>query len=142
MWELKQDRLLKCLSKSGYERLVLSEKIDLDVGQGRQNPKLSLVLYPKGLFINQGKGVSLQANVSVSDKCPPLPPSLLVQLTVTVFGSQKQEMWNKCTVQETINIRSFYIHNLFSCDDIALRTTGDHILMEISVQIQKATEDL
>ena len=141
-WELKKDRLLKCLAKSGDEKIAFGEKLELDVGCGRQNPKLSLVLYPKGLFITQGKRASLQANISVSDKCPPLSPSLLVELSVTVFSSRKQEVWNKCSAQETVNIRSFYIHDLFACDVMVLDAIGDHILLEIAVQIQKAIEEV
>ena len=137
-WELKKDNLLKSLNKSGNEKLVFSEKIDLGVGHGKNNPKLSIVLYPKGLFHHGGKGVSLQANISVTDKCPPLSPSLLVQFNITVFGSQKQKALWKRSAQESVNMRSFYIHDLFSLQSTELE---DHLLLEISVQIQKATEE-
>ena len=137
-WELKKGNLLKSLNKSGNEKLVFSEKIDLDVGHEKNNPKLSIVLYPKGLFHHGGKGVSLQANISVTDKCPPLSPSLLVQLNITVFGSQKQKALWKRSAQESVNMRSFYIHDLFSLQSTELE---DHLLLEISVQIQKATEE-
>ena len=137
-WELKKDHLRKCINKSGNEKVVFSEKIDLDVGHGKHNPKLCLVLYPKGLFHYVGKSASLQANISATDRCPPLSPSLLVQANIIVFGTHKQRVLKRCSEQETVNMRSFYIHNLFRCDSIELE---DHLLLEISVQIQKATEE-
>ena len=139
---MKRERLLKSISKSGeakFQAIVSSQKVDLDVGQGKNNPKLTLILYPNGLFTNEGKSTSLQAKITTPDKCPPLHPSLLVQVSITVFNASKSEVWNKATRQETINMHSFYMHNLLSCE--RLRDTDEEfLLLDISVQIQKAKE--
>ena len=112
----------------------------MDVGQGKNNPKLILTLYPNGLFSNEGKSASLQAKIVTPDRCPPLPPSLLVQLSVTVYGSSRHEKWNEVSVKETVNMYTFYIHNLIRCDRLQREglEMGDFIQLGI---IAKVTED-
>lgn len=142
-WLVKQERLLKSVLKpqeTKFQTIVCSRRLELEVGEGKYNPKLSLILYPNGLFINKGKSASLQAKIVTPDKCPPLPPSLLVQLNVTVYGNDGQEKWKETSTQETINTYSFYIHNLFTCQTVREDCNGDYIHLSISVQIQKATE--
>ena len=134
-----RDRLLKSLTRAqdaSPPSINCSQKIDLDVGQGRNNPRLSLILHPCGLFENRGKSASLQAKIAIPDKCPPLPPSLLVSLRLVVYSSHKQEIWRETHVEQPVNMHSFYIHHLFSCD-IKPEAIGDYILLEISVTIKK-----
>lgn len=136
-WQLKRDNILKCITKPGEVKITCSQKVDLDVGQGKHNPRLTLILYPNGLFINEGKSASLQAKITTPDKCPPLHPSLLVQLNVMVFDHSKCKILKETSTQETINMHSFFIHNLFTCDSVQ---EEEFILLDISIQIQKATE--
>ena len=144
-WIVKRERLLKALSRPSdtkFRAITCSQKVDLDIGQGKNNPKLILTLYPNGLFSNEGKSASLQAKIVTPDKCPPLPPSLRVQLNVTAYDSSRREKWNEVSVQETVNMYSFYIHNLIECDRLQREEfeMGDFIQLGITVQIRKATD--
>lgn len=130
---MKRERLLKSLSKSSERKphsISCGQKIDIELGHGKNNPKLSIVLYPFGLFENEGKSASLQIKISYPEKCPPLPPSIQLQLKLIVYSSHKREVLREATIRECINLHSMYIHHLFNCS-ISLEAIGEYILIEI-----------
>ena len=140
VWRVKQEQLMKSLSRptdAKFRTISCSRKFDLDVGQGKNNPKLSLVLYPYGLFDDKGKAATLQAKILTPDKCPPLPTSLCVQLSLTVFSNQKTVKLKECCVHQTINTQTFYVQELLSCEKMREKTLGEHVELSVSVETQQ-----
>ena len=51
------------------------EEVPIDIGCEDSNPRLSLLLYPFGLFEDKSFSMTLQIKLRIPDKCPPLRPT-------------------------------------------------------------------
>ena len=110
-WKVLREDLIKPIwrhqSQANITHLL---KLELDANQGKHNPKLTFQIYPYGLHKDQGNAVTMAVRIATPDKCPPLPLSSEIQLTLLVLDEEGVEL-NKCpTVTAELSIISiFYI---------------------------------
>ena len=97
--------------------------MELDANLGRLNPKLSFQLYPYGESEDFGKFVTMIVRIYTSEKCPPLPSSSKMHLSLVVRadGSDKEStgpVLHECYVEEYLHLGFFRIHKVVSHDKL------------------------
>ena len=107
---LRYDLIMPIWRHQPQANITHPVKLELDANQGKHNPKLTFQIFPFGLHGDQGNAVTLAVRITTPDKCPPLPLSSEIQLTLLVLDEEGVEV-NRCpTVTEKLsNISIFYI---------------------------------
>ena len=110
-WPLKRNDLNKIVYEHNTEkRLKCPEKLELEYAEAKANPKLAFRLYPYGLEEDYGKNATLEIKIKLpAKKCPRLPTSAKVSLTVTAWDCKEERCLNSVTVEKPMNLRQFTI---------------------------------
>ena len=107
----------------GKQRWIIKwqHKYKLD-NLGKHKPiKLSFRLYPRGEFEDTNKAVTMAVHIIIPSKCPPLAPSSELRLSLTV--REDDEELKTLTVEEKLNMNTFYIYNLINHDHFKVSTS-------------------
>ena len=113
-WKVARDDIVRPIWRLGEKRCIIwSQKFELDLHFGKLNPKLSFSLYPCGEFKDANKAVTMAVQIVTPSKCPPLPPSSKLRLSLVV-REDDGEAKKPITVEEKLNMNTFYICNVIS----------------------------
>ena len=132
-WRVKREDLVRSVSRHTHAKLRSIPcpcQLELDTGHLKHSPKLSLKLYPYGLFEDEGKNVSLQVNIITHKKSPPISPSLQIEFTVTVLDDQGRDLRQRST-QQSLNMSVFYVPNLLSHDELIKGLQREYVELQI-----------
>ena len=117
-WKVAREDLMKPVWRHEDSRCITRpHKFELDASLGKHNPKLSFSLYPCGQFVDAGKSVTMGVRIFTSDKCPPLPPSSKIHLSLVVWDGEREgegRELNRRHVAERLNMSVIYIHGLIT----------------------------
>ena len=117
-WRVPRDDLGKLVWNHDKKNRCISRshKFELDTNLGRHNPKLLFQLYPYGESSDCGEYVTMIVRINTSDKCPPLPPSATVQISLTVCDDDNSDgercVLNRTCVEEHLNLGYFAIRQV------------------------------
>ena len=92
-----------------------SHKFELDTNLGRHNPKLLFQLYPYGESSDCGEYMTMIVRITTSEKCPPLPSTASVQISLTVrdeHSDGENSILNRISVEEHLNLGYFPIRQV------------------------------
>ena len=131
-----QDRSLKPIARK--ERLVL------EINQGKRNPEVSFLLYPYGIFQDENNAVTMAVRITTSTKCPPLPPSAELRLSLSVWGvegNQRNEVNQFQSFREKLSTSMFYIYAIITHDQLKQsKCKYFHLDIEVTCSgVQKGT---
>ena len=116
-WKVARDDIARPIWKLGEKQCIrCSQKFALDLNFGKHNPKLSFSLFPRGEFKDTNKAVTMAVKIDTPSKCPPLPPSSMLHLSLTV--REGDGVGETFTVEEKLNMNTFYIYGLISHDHL------------------------
>ena len=138
-WKLKREEMVKSIYKHSYTKMKsisCPSQFELDAGHLKLNPKLSLTVYPYGIFEDKGKNVSLQVNIITHKKSPPISPSLQIKFTVTILDDQGRDL-RQCSTQQSLNTSMFYVFNLLSHDELIKGLQGEYVELQVSIQVEQ-----
>ena len=124
-WKLKCDNLNDHIYKRKLKckPITCPNKLELDFGCGKANPKLSLRLHPYGLESDTGRNTSLEVEIIVPNKCKRLPVSATVRLYVSVWSTEKGEALNSCKTEKFMSLRVFHIPAFITHEDLKHSTS-------------------
>ena len=86
-WKIKKNVLVLHKTKRQYY-IKCPEKLPIYIGCGDLNPRLSLLLYPFGLFDENSSSMTLQTKLNIPDKCPPLLPTDTYSLSWDIHSQE------------------------------------------------------
>ena len=112
-------------------------KIELDVSPGKYNPKLSFLLYPNGLFQDSEKAVTMCVRIMTPEKCPPLPPSSEIRLSLVVWDGEcgGVEM-KRVTITEKLSMSVFYVYKVITHDQLK-ESQSKNFNFDIGICVQR-----
>ena len=118
-WFLKRKKLNRIIYEHKTKTYICSpNKLKLDVGTcTKEKPKLVFTLYPCGLEEDCGNTATLEIEIQIPKKCPRLPSSAKVNLSVTVWECNEGSQYLKVsdfTVEELMSLRQFIIFKLIT----------------------------
>ena len=118
-WTLKSNDLNEPIYKHKKKKcFTSSDKLELDVGCGKANPKLVFKLYPYGLEQDRGKNTTLEVEIEVPKKSMRLPDSATLKLTVTALDCKEARVLKTYKVEKSMHLRTFLILDFVSHDDL------------------------
>jgi hypothetical protein len=135
-WKLRRNDLSKTIWSHDETRCITqSQKMELDTNLGRCNPRLSFQLYPYGESEDYGKFVTMIVRINTSDKCPPLPSSSKVHMSLVVRADSSDKESNgdvlhECCAEEYLHLGFFRIHKVVSHDKLK-ECHSKHIYLEV-----------
>ena len=139
-WQLKcddlNDRIYK--RKLKHKCITYPNKLELDVGCGRGNPKLSLRLFPYGLESDAGRNSTLEVEIIVPNKCKRLPVSATVRLHVSAWNTRNGEALNSCKTEKFMNLRVFHIPAFITHEDLK-HSNSKRIEVQASAELRAVT---
>ena len=107
--------------------------MELDANQGKYNPKLTFQLFPCGLHKDEGNAVTMAVRVATPDKCPPLPLSSKIQLTLLVLNEERAEVNRHPAVTKELSTLSiFYVYTVITHDQLK-RSKSKYFYLEMKV---------
>ena len=142
-WRVLRDDLNKPIWSHDERRCISrSNKLELDTNYGRRNPKLSFQLYPYGESEDLGEYVTMIVRINTSDKCPPLPPSSMVHITLTVRDndSSMESILHHCTVEEHLDLGYFRIFRVLKHDQL-MKSHSKYIYFDVAATSSGLTEE-
>ena len=130
---LKEDLIKKMQHRELHKKITRSARLELDAGHGKHNPKLTFQLFPYGLHRDEGKAVTMVVRIATPDKCPPLPLSSEMKLTVVVFEGEENELM-KCdpVVEKLSTISTCYVYSAITHDQVK-ESRSKFFLLEVAV---------
>ena len=133
-WKVVREDLMKPVWRHEESRCITRpHKFELDAGLGKHNPKLSFILYPCGQFEDSGKCVTMAVRISTSDKCPPLPPTSKLHLSLVVWdGGREGAEVSRRHIAEKLNMSVFYIRGLITHNKLK-ESHSKHFHLDIDV---------
>ena len=134
-WKIKRDDLVLAASKckdSKRKPPVCQNQLEIDIGHGKNNPRMSLSLYPCGLFQDEKKNVTLLATIA-HKRVDLVPPDLRVQLSVSVMDDEGRELHQRSTTA-SVNMNTIHLFGLLSHTELLSTLQKDHVELRASVQ--------
>ena len=131
-WKILREDLLKQIWRHQSQASITHPlKLELEANQGKHNPKLTFQIFPFGLHSDEGKAVTLAVRITTPDKCPPLPLSSEIQLTLLVLDEEGVEL-NRCPTVTTklSNISKFYVPTVITHTQL---TESKYFNLEVNV---------
>ena len=135
VWKVKRDDLVLSASKHKdlkRKPLVCQSQLEIDIGHGKNNPRMSLSLYPYGLFEDEKKNITLLATID-HKRVDLVRPDLCIQLSVSVMDDDGHEI-NQKSIKERLNMNTIHIRSLLSHTDLLTTLQKDHVELKASVQ--------
>ena len=134
-WRIKRDELVSALSKSKeHKAFVCPNQLDINIEQGKNNPRMTLHMYPSGLFQDErNKNVTLLATIT-HKRIDIVPPDLCIQLFVSVNNDEGCELKSQ-TVRHNLNMNTIHMFGLLSHNDLLYKLQKDIVELKASVQI-------
>ena len=136
-WRLKREEMVKIVyrhSEVKQKSITCPCQLDIEIDGFKHTPKLTLKVFPYGLFEGEGNSVSLQVNVTTHKKSLPIPPSLRLLLTVTVLDDKGKPM-RECSTEQSLNMSCFYLTGLLSHSELMTMLQGDIVQLMAAVQL-------
>ena len=131
-WVVKKTQLVSFIwnYKHHHRHIKYHRKLQVDINCADSNPRLSFLLYPFGLFEDEGKSVTMLVKIKIPDKCPPLPPTATYILSCKVHEGNNGELLQGTERQMkqpfdkgTFYVKSFFTHatiNHCKCDKLEI----------------------
>ena len=141
-WRLKREEMVKIVYKHSevkQKSITCPCQLEIEIDSFKHIPKLTLKVFPYGLFEDEGKAVSLQVSVTTHKKSPPIPPSLLLLLTVTVLDDKGKPMRERST-EQSLNMSCFYLTDLLSHCELLTKLQGDIVQLMAAVQLLQSPQ--
>ena len=134
-WSLKRNELNKIVYGHKTKKCLSSpDKLELGYADAKTNPKLIFKLYPYGLEEDFGKNATLEVEIKIPKKCPHLPSSAKVCLTVAAWDCKERCCLNSETVERPMNLRQFTIPEFIT--HAALKEShSDYIEIQASAEL-------
>ena len=141
-WLLKRNDLNKAIYKHKENKcFTSSDKLELDVGCGKANPKLVFKLYPYGLEQDCGKNTTLEVEIELPKKCTRLPSSATLKLRVTALDCKEAQNITSHGVEKSMELRRFVILGFVTHDDLK-NSHSDLIEIQASAELTGVTKTL
>ena len=115
VWKVGREELVRQKQQS-QTVLTSPGRIEVDANLGKYNPRLVLQLYPGGVFEDEGKAVTMAMRIIISEKCPPLPPTAVVHITLDVENDKGKKRLN---LHENLSTSIFYVYEVITHVDLA-----------------------
>ena len=115
-WFIKRNDLNKAIYEHKTDKFFTSpHKLDVDVG-GKANPKFIFHIYPYGLEEDYGHNATLEVEICFpkSKKCPRLPTTVNVYLSVGVWDYDMGDCISSCEAEVSMNLRRYTIHRFIT----------------------------
>ena len=138
VWKVPREDIIKPVWRHLDQYTITRQgKIELDVSPGKYNPKLSFLLYPNGLFQDSEKAVTMCVRIMTPEKCPPLPPSSEIRLSLVVWDGEcgGVEM-KRVTITEKLSMSVFYVYKVISHDQLK-ESQSKNFNFDIGVCVQR-----
>ena len=135
-WRIKREDLVLAASKckdTKRKPTVCQNQMEIDIGHGKNNPKMSLSLYPCGLFQDEKKSVTLLATIA-HKRVDLVPPDLQIQLSVCVMDDEGHELHQKSTTASASR-NIIHLFGLLSHTELLSTLQKDYVELRASVQM-------
>lgn len=133
-WELKRSEINRVIYEHLREKSMSStQRLEVDLGHGKYNPRLKLSLFPHGVYDDEDKYATLEVGVKIPKKCPRLPSAAEAKVTVSAWDCSGKEIGGKQVAAVSLNLRTVLIKQFVSHD--ALKHSMSDIV-EIRAEVQ------
>ena len=135
-WRIKREDLVLAAAKHKDPKrkpITCQNQLEIDIGHAKSNPRMSLSLYPYGLFQDEKKNVTLLATIA-HKRVDLVPPDLHIQLYVSVMDDDGRELHQRSTTA-SVNMSPIHLFGLLSHTDLLSTLQRDHVELRASVQM-------
>ena len=114
-WTVKRNKLNKAIYEHKENKTIeCTKKLELDVGHGSGNPKLSVILHPYGLEGDKRRHVTLEVHIDVSKKAPKLSSGAMIRFSVSASDTGENRQLIEVSVEKDVLLREFYVYEFIS----------------------------